>query len=312
MVTVQDFYERQRQALELELVEGAKGLKRVIRVPEAHRPGLSLAGYLRSHAKKRILVFGRVEMDFLRDLAPQRRIACLKSLLTSVTPAVIVSRRLVLPKELIALCKERKMPLFRSKMQTMQLLKCLLFLLDEAFAPTMTCHGCLVEVFGLGVLIQGDSSVGKSEAALGLIERGHRLISDDVVKIRRCEGGVLEGTGVDLGKHHMEVRGIGIINVANLYGAVCICDKKNIDIVVKLEVWDDDHAYDRLGLDEKTVEILGVPIPIHILPVKPGRDVVLLLETITLNHRLKSMGYHSAREFEKNLFTALSQRRLKR
>ena len=151
----------------------------------------------------------------------------------------------------------------------MNLLTHLSQLLSEAFSPSMTCHGTLVEVFGVGVLIQGDSSVGKSEAALGLIEHGHRLVSDDVVNVRKREG-YLEGSGAELTRHHMEIRGIGIINVAHLYGMVCVRKQKSIDLVVKLEQWDDARFYDRVGLDEKSCALLGINIPYHVLPVKPG------------------------------------------
>ena len=154
-----------------------------------------------------------------------------------------------------------------------------------------------------------DSAVGKSEAALGLIERGHRLISDDIVKVKKREGSYLEGSGAELTRHHMEIRGIGIINVANLYGAVCVRDYKSIDIAVKLETWDEDRFYDRVGLDEKSCDILGVKLPFHLLPVKPGRDVVLLLETIALNHRLKGMGLHSAKEFSEKLHTIIQDKK---
>src|SRR5262249_22782835 len=160
--------------------------------------------------------------------------------------------------------------------------------------------------FDLGLLIQGESAVGKSEAALGLIERGHRLIGDDIVKVKRKED-FLEGFGVELSRHHIEVRGIGIINVASLYGAICVREKKSLDIVVKLEVWDDTHFYG-VGLEEKTVPILGIEVPYHILPVKPGRDVVLLLETIALNHRLKKMGRNSAKEFNEELLMAIESK----
>lgn len=287
MYRVENLYDEHRKVLKLEVIAGKRGLRRYIKVPEAHRPGLSLSGYLKNHAVKRILVFGKVEIEYLRDLNPSLRIERLKAILSPKLPAVIVARRLSPPKELLSLCEEKKIPLFSSSMTTMDLLNKLTLLLLEAFAPSLSCHGCFVEVFGIGVLIQGESAVGKSEAALGLIERGHRLVSDDIVKVRLKEGNYLEGYGVELSKHHMEVRGIGIINIANLYGMVCVQEKKSLDIVVKLEVWDDSHFYDRVGLDEKTITILSVQVPYHILPVKPGRDVVLLLETIALNHRLK-------------------------
>jgi HPr kinase/phosphorylase len=192
-------------------------------------------------------------------------------------------------------------------MTTMNLLSKLTLLLTEEFAPSLNCHGTLVEVFGVGVLIQGESSVGKSEAGLGLIERGHRLISDDIVKVKKRENHI-EGSGAELTRHHMEIRGLGIINVAHLYGAVCVREKKSVDIVVKLEAWDNHSFYDRVGLDEKYCDILSIKIPFHILPVKPGRDVVLLLETIALNHRLKKMGYNSAKEFNTKLLETITRK----
>ncbi len=312
MYLVEDLYKQHGERLGLELVAGKEGTKRRIQVPEAHRPGLSLSGYLTSHAGKRILIFGKVEIEYLRHLEPEIRIQRLTAILAAPTPAVIVARRYRPPKELAHLCETHQIPLFRASMSTMNLLSKLTVLLGEEFAPTMSCHGTLVEVFGVGVLIQGDSSVGKSEAALGLIERGHRLISDDIVKVKRREGNYIEGCGAELTRHHMEIRGIGIINVANLYGVVCVRDNKSIDLVVKLEVWDDQKFYDRVGLDEKSCDILGVKLPYHILPVKPGRDVVLLLETIALNHRLKGMGYNSAKEFKTKLLDMITLKHTKK
>lgn len=309
MYTVEDLYIKHGPDLELELISGKEGMHRPIRAPEAHRPGLSLAGFLKSHARRRILIFGKVEIQYLQDLQPKVRIERLTALLSfKETPAVIVSRSYSPPGELQDLCIRHRIPLFRTPMKTMNLLSQLTLLLTGEFAPTMTLHGTLVEVFGVGVLIQGDSSVGKSEAALGLIERGHRLISDDAVRVKNREGKYLEGSGAELTKHLMEIRGIGIINVAHLYGVVCVRNEKSIDLVVKLENWDDNHFYDRVGVDDKYCDILSVSVPFHILPVKPGRDVVLLLETIALNHRLKHMGYNSAREFRNKLIELTSGR----
>ena len=306
MYRVEDLYKQHGEALGLELVAGKNGLQRKIQVPEAQRPGLSLAGFLKSHASKRVLVFGKVEIEYIRNLSPKVRIGRLEQLLNSDMPAVIIARRYKPPKELLQLCEKLSIPLLRASMSTMNLLSKLMILLIEQFAPSMSCHGTLVEVFGVGVLIQGDSSVGKSEAALGLIERGHRLVSDDIVKIRKRESTYIEGSGAELTRHHMEIRGIGIINVAHLYGAVCVRDNKSIDLVVKLEDWDDQQFYDRLGIEEKHTAFLGVKVPYHILPVKPGRDVVLLLETIALNHRLKHMGYNSAKEFKTKLLDMIA------
>lgn len=308
MYTVQEFFDKYGENLGLELIVGKNGLKRPIKLPEVQRPGLSLAGYLKNHASKRVIIFGKVEILYLRDLNKQVRLERLRGILTAHTPAVIVSRRYRPPKELVAFCEQDGIPLFRGSMTTMNLISKMTFLLSEEFSPSMTCHGTLVEAFGVGILIQGNSSVGKSEAALGLIERGHRLISDDVVKVKVREGSYLEGSGPELTRHLMEIRGIGIINVAHLYGAVCVRDDKRLDLVVKLEEWDDRHFYDRIGLDEKYLDILGISVPYHVLPVKPGRDVVLLLETIALNHRLKEMGYHSAKEFNAKLLETISKK----
>jgi HPr kinase/phosphorylase len=312
MYTVQNLFDSYKQKIGLELLAGKQGLSRRIKVPEVHRPGLSLSGYLKDYTGQRVLVFGNVEISYLRDLDKETRLERLKKILTSQTPAIVMGGRYQAPKDLIAFCDQQEIPLFRSSMTTMALLNKMTFLLNEEFSPSMTCHGTLVDAFGVGVLIQGDSSVGKSEAALGLIERGHRLISDDVVKVRLREGAYLDGSGPELTRHLMEIRGIGIINVAHLYGAVCVRDEKKVDIVVKLEEWDDKRFYDRIGLDEKYCDILGIKVPYHVLPVKPGRDVVLLLETIVLNHRLKEMGYNSAKEFNTKLLETIAKKQNQR
>lgn len=308
MFTVEEYVDRNGKELELELVAGHTGVKRLIRVPEAYRPGLGLAGYVKSHTDKRILVFGKAEIEYMRELTPELRALRLDALLTSDTPAVIVARRYRAPRELSLGCRQRQVPLFRSPMRTSTLLSKLTVSLAEEFAPTVTRHGTLVDVFGVGVLIQGDSAVGKSEAALGLIERGHRLIADDVVRVRKREDHYLEGFGIELTRHHMEIRGIGIINVASLYGAVCVRDSKRLDLVVHLEVWNDDHFYDRVGLEEQLCDILDVKLPFHVLPLKPGRDVVLLLETIALRHRLMRMGINTAKELNARLIATISRK----
>jgi HPr kinase/phosphorylase len=309
---VGNLFEQHGKDLSLELIAGKQGLSRRIHKAEVQRPGLSLTGYLKGFVSTRILIIGKQEIEFLRELEPAMRKLRLEAILTVATPAVIIARAGGAPKEMISLCEKLGIPLFRASLTATSLLSRITFLLLEEFCPSVTLHGTLVEVFGVGVLIQGESSVGKSEAALGLIERGHRLISDDVVRVKKKEGACLVGSGPELTRHLMEIRGIGIINVAHLYGAVCVRPDKDIDIVVKLEEWDDQHFYDRVGLDEKFIDILGVSIPYHLLPVKPGRDVVLLLETIALNHRLKDMGYNSAKEFNAKLLETIARRQKKR
>jgi HPr kinase/phosphorylase len=308
MYQVKEFYEKYKDALSLSFITGEKGLSKWIRVPETQRPGLSLSGYLKNYVNQRVLVLGTLEISYLKDLDPQLRIERIRGILTPKTPLIIIAGKYAPVKEIIAFCKENSLALFRTKMKTMECLTRTSFLLKEDFSPSMTCHGTLVEAFGVGVLIQGDSSIGKSEAALGMIERGHRLISDDIVKIKVKEGSYLEGSGPELTRHLMEIRGIGIINVAHLYGAVCVRDDKKVDMVIKLEEWDDKRFYDRVGLDQKFCDILGMSIPYHILPVKPGRDVVLLIETIALNYRLKEMGFNSAKDFNVKLLETIARK----
>jgi HPr kinase/phosphorylase len=309
---VKDLLQEFEKSLELTVVAGEAGLSRVVRLPQAHRPGLSLAGYLKNYVNQRVLVLGSTEIAYLRDLPKAVLHDRLSAILTKQTPVVIVAGKLTPIKELVAYCKKNNLPLMRSKMRTMELLTRITYFLMELFSPAATCHATLVEAFGIGVLIQGDSSVGKSEAALSLIERGHRLIADDVVKVRLREGAYLEGSCSDLTRHFMEIRGIGIINVAHLYGMVSVRDSKRIDMIVKLEVWDDADYYDRVGTEQSVQKILGIDVPYHILPVKPGRDLALLLETIVLNHRLKEMGYNSVSEFNTKLRDAIGSKQRKR
>lgn len=308
MYRVEDLFTSCHEELNLELFHGRKGLNRKIKSPEVHRPGLSLSGYMKNFASFRILVFGKMEIEYLRTLDSETRRSRLEVIVGDSTPAVFVARRYRPPKELSAICEKKGIPLFRSSLPTMALYSKLLLFLTRAFSPQTSLHGTLMEVFGVGVLIQGDSSVGKSEAALGLLESGHRLISDDVVKVKKTENNYLVGYGPELTRHLLEIRGIGIINVAHLYGAVSVRPDKAIDVVIKLEEWNDTHFYDRVGLEEKFCDILGVNVPFHILPVKPGRDVTLLIETIVLNFRLKEMGYHSAKEFQSKLMSAMGRK----
>lgn len=310
MYTVENFYIKYKNVLGLKLLSGKKGLKKCIKKPEIHRPGLSLTGYIKNYKSFRILIFGKSENLYLNKLNENIRISRLKKV-TKDAPAVIVAHKNIPLKELVHICDKNNIPLFGADMETMALMSKIIIVLMDDFSPNINMHGTLVEVFGVGVLIQGESSVGKSEAALGLLERGHRLISDDVVKIRKKKDDCLIGSGPELTRHLMELRGIGIINVAHLYGAVCVRSNIALDIIIKLEEWDDTHFYDRVGLKEKFVDILGIKVPFHLLPVKPGRDVVLLIETLTLNHRLKSSGYNSAKEFNIKLLEMISKRKNK-
>ncbi len=308
MLTIEDFFKDFGDHLSLEMKAGKAGLNKSITAPEIERPGLALTGFLDGYSFKRILVFGRIEIEYLRTLSPLVRKRRLSKVLSSKLPMVIVTRDTEPLDEMKDLCERRNISLFTSKHTTSHVMQKITYYLGRAFAKSESCYGTLVEAFGKGVLIQGDSSVGKSETALGLIERQHRLVSDDVVILSRREGTYIEGEGPAITRHLMEIRGIGIINVAHLYGAVCVSEKANIDVVVKLEEWDDSHFYDRVGVEEKHIEFLGVRIPYYILPVKPGRDAVLLIETIVLNHRLKVMGVNSAKEFNIKLLDTMARK----
>ncbi len=301
---VQDLYDE--QALKLNLVAGERGVEKEIIKPDVHRPGLSLTGYLKGHDPMRILIFGQVEMAYMSDLGQKERASRLEAIISEKTPAVFVGRSFAPPYELVRLCDEHAVPLFCSPIKTTSLISTLNILLVDAFAPVMTCHGSFVEVHGVGLLMQGESAIGKSEAALSLVDRGHRLISDDIVRVKKREGDYLEGSGMELSRSHIELRGIGILNLAHLYGIGSIREKKKLDLVVKLEVWDDTHFYDRSGLYDDSIEILGIEVPYHVLPVKPGRDIALLIETLALNHRLKVQGKNSAQELEAKLMKVMN------
>ena len=233
----------------------------------------------------------------------------LKGVITKTNPLVIITRKLLLPDTLMKLCEELKIPILITSLKSTEALGKLTRILSDAFSPQESLHGTLVEAFGIGILLQGKSSVGKSETALGMIERGHRLISDDIVRINRKEEEILIGSGPELNRHLLEIRGIGIINVAHLFGAVSVKNQVKLDIIIHLEEWNDTHFYDRIGLEERFTSILNTPIPTYMLPVKPGRDVILLLETTVLNHRLKKMGYDSAKDFNIKLLDKISKRK---
>jgi HPr kinase/phosphorylase len=304
-ITVKEFYDNLKDKLRLNLIAGEKGLNRKISVAEINRPGLALAGYFKYFASRRVQVIGKVEITYLETVSEEERRRNIKKLLEEDIPCCIISRNYVPPKELIEESNALGIPLFRSPLITMVLLnKATLFLADY-FAPNATITGDLLEIYGVGALLKGQSGAGKSECALSLLKRGHRLIADDVVRVRIRGGDQLIGTGNPITKHHMEIRGLGIINVQTLFGAGCIREDKRIDIVIFMEEWDPKKDYERLGLEEKTFNILGMEIPFVVLPVKPGREVALLVEVACLNQRLKWLGYNSARDLNERLIGAM-------
>lgn len=300
-LTVRQFYDSLKDKLDLRLVAGEQGLKRKILISEINRPGLALSGYVEFFANRRGQVLGKVEISYLRSLSPEERKKRIGAFLDQKIPFCIVARNYVPPPELISEADRIGIPIFRSTLVTTRLLNLCTIFLEESFSPHSSLIANLVEVYGVGVLIQGKSGVGKSECTLSLVERGHRLVSDDYIYVHLIDGSYLEGEGSELTRFHMEIRGLGIIDVRNLFGVGCVRQRKRLDLAVTLEPWEREKEYERLGLDEEQIKILGVSIPHILLPVGPGRDLALLVEVAALNHRIKMMGYHAAQELDRNV-----------
>jgi HPr kinase/phosphorylase len=274
---------------------------REIEVTEINRPGLELAGFFENFAWQRIQIFGQGESAFLARTAGDGRLSNLERLFTYRIPCCVFTHALKPTDDFAALAEKAECPVLQTPLSSSEFTMRILRVLSTIFAPRQSVHGTLVEVFGIGVLIQGDSGVGKSETALALIERSHRLVADDVVEIRRVSGNILLGAGAKVVSYHMEIRGLGIINIAHLYGVGAIRDRKQVQLVCQLENWDPQKNYDRIGAEENTIEILGVHVPLVVIPIKPGRNIPVIIETAARNERLKKMGYNSAKEFNRNI-----------
>ncbi|MDR0597441.1 MAG: HPr(Ser) kinase/phosphatase [Treponema sp.] len=293
---------KEHNSLNLRCIGGRKGLPRVISSAELNRPGLALSGFYDRFANQRIQLFGRGEVAYLNKLDAEGKTDTLKQMFSYPIPCCIFTHSITPVRIFFELAEAAECPILQTDLETAEFSSRLMRILSNIFAPRQSVHGVLVEVYGLGVLILGDSGVGKSETALELIERGHRLVADDVVEILCVDGNILIGAGANkIIGHHMEIRGLGIINVTHLFGVRAIRDQKQIQLVVKLEEWDSKKMYDRLGMEEEFSEFLGVSIPKLEIPVKPGRNIPIIIETAAMNERLKKMGYNSAREFNQNI-----------
>jgi HPr kinase/phosphorylase len=293
---------KEQNALGLRCIGGRKGLAREITIPDLNRPGLALSGFYESFAWQRIHVFGRGENAYLKVLEDEGKTDSLEKFFSYPLPAAVFTHGLAPGKHFFSLAEAAGCPILQTDLSSTDFTSRVMRVLADIFAPRSSVHGVLVEVYGIGILITGDSGVGKSETALELVERGHRLVADDVVEIRCVNGSILMGQGANkvIG-HHMEIRGLGIINITHLFGVGAIRDKKQIQLVCALEEWDPNKVYDRIGTEEKTDELLGVRVPRLEIPVKPGRNVPIIVETAAMNERLKKMGYHSAKEFNQNI-----------
>jgi HPr kinase/phosphorylase len=293
---------KEHNSLSLRCIGGRRGLGRAITIPNLNRPGLAIMGFFDSFAYERIQVFGRGEAAAVKKLIGEKNTDAIAQLFSHRIPCCIFTHNLSPEQEFFDEAEKAECPLLQTDLDTSELVIRLTRILANILAPKKSIHGVLVEVYGLGILLLGSSGVGKSETALELIERGHRLVADDAVEMRCINGNVLmgEGTNKIIG-HHMEIRGLGIINITHLFGVRAIRDRKQIQLVVELEEWDAAKNYDRLGSKELYMEFLGVSIPKLEIPVKPGRNVPIILEVAAMNERLKSMGYNSSKEFNQNI-----------
>jgi HPr kinase/phosphorylase len=295
-----------RVELGLEIIAGHKGLDRRITAASIQKPGLALAGFVEMFKPGRVQVFGRTEVDYLWSLVPDERTKAVENLLGCAPPAVVVTRGLDIPEQLIGSADTHSVPLLQTGLRSSIFVDSLHRYLSNRLARVRSVHGVLVDVFGVGVLMIGKSGIGKSECALELVMRGHRLVADDVIEISKRPPSTIIGSGAELIRHHMEIRGLGIINVRDLFGVAAIRETKRIDLVVSLEDWDSEKSYERLGVSSTTHEILGVVLPKVLIPVRPGRSLTTIVEVAARNQLLKAMGHHSAMEFQNRVQEGLN------
>ena len=293
----------------LTLVAGNDGIHREIFTSDLSRPGMELTGYFKYYPKERLQLIGETEMNYFLDLTEEQQKERIRRLCTDVTPGIVISRGMDIPEVIIEAANESGVPVLHSPRKTTRVISRLTNYLEAKFAPTTAIHGVLVDINGVGVLITGQSGVGKSETALELVKRGHRLVADDNVEIRQEDYDTLIGNPPPLIEHLLEIRGVGIINIMTLFGAGAVRSQKKISYIVNLEIWDEKKQYDRLGLDEERFKIMDVELPKITIPVRPGRNLAVIIEVAAMNFRLKKMGFNAAEEFSDRLTTMIEQER---
>src|SRR5215471_14443546 len=308
LVTVERFYTDHASTLELSLLAAAGGLKRTIREPTVNRPGLVLTGFTRYFAFKRLQVIGNAEAYYLKSLPPEARLKRYETFFSYKIPCVVFSRNLHPDKLFLKAAEEANVPIFRCPMVTMKFINLATLALEMMFAPRGTEMGSMVDILGVGVIIRGESGIGKSESVLALIERGYSLVADDITKVMLVDGREVIGTSAELTRDHMEVRGIGIINVAAMFGIKSIRSEKRVDLVLTLKVWNEVSDVDRLGMEQEYVKILGVDVAHITIPVRPGRDLARLIEVAAYQTKLKMSGYNPAKELNDRLISKMTQR----
>jgi HPr kinase/phosphorylase len=300
-LTVEIFLNRKRDSLALELLTDDRGLVRTLSRPDISSPGLVLTGFIERFPEDRIQVLGETEVAFLNSLDDDRRRAALELFLSFEFPVIFLTKGQSAPEPLLQIANDRGVPVIRTALKTSDFYSRIKPFLEDYFAPVTTIHGSLADVYGVGLLFTGKSGIGKSEAVLDLVERGHRLVADDVVIASKRGSGVLMGRGHELQRHHMEIRGVGIIDIASLFGIRSIRQQKRIEVIVQLESWDEDATYDRTGLDPQIVDILGIEIPRVVVPLNPGKNITVITEVVALNHLQKYAGTDSAALFNQRL-----------
>ncbi len=303
-LTVETLFEDKREVLDLELLSGG-GLDRNIEAPTLSSPGLVLTGYDGRAPRGRLQVMGETEMSFLRSRGPQGMQESLDRLFALDMPALVVTKAMEVPGPLLETARRRGVPVFRTSLKTGEFYRRIQPYLEGMFAPTTTLHGSMADVYGVGLLIVGRSGIGKSECVLDLVERGHRLVADDLVYVSRRGNDVLIARGHELQRHHMEIRGVGIVDIPSLFGIRSIRQQKRIEVVVRLVDWNEKDAYERTGLELELVEILDVKLPQATIPLNPGKNVTVIAEVIAMNHLLKYSGVHTAERFNASLQAAM-------
>ncbi|MFQ5583587.1 MAG: HPr(Ser) kinase/phosphatase [Calditrichia bacterium] len=301
ILTVEKLYKDNRKRLNLKLISSEAGYDRVITLSELHRPGLALAGFIELFSYNRVQVLGNTEMRYLKSLNAEKKQKALQKVFEFEIPCIFVTDSNRIPTQLIVLANEKKICVFRTNYSTTAFSHLLSDYLQSHFAPRKTIHGTLVDVYGIGLLFTGRSGIGKSEISLDLVERGHRLVADDVVVVTKKSEEILMGEPVELATHHLEIRGLGIIDVRSIFGIRAVRIHKRLEVEVKLVEYDPKADYDRLGLEEKSTKILDVKIPQVTLPINPGKNITVIAETIALNHLMKLYGHHTPREFVERL-----------
>ena len=307
LVTVERFYTSHAGELQLRLLAGASGLKRPIREPTVNRPGLALAGFTKYFAGKRVQAVGAAEATYLKSLSKEERHQRYELLFSYKIPCVVFSRDLKPDRDFLRAAEKANVPIFQSPLITMKFINLATLALEAMFAPKGTDIGSMVDILGVGVIVRGESGIGKSECVLALIERGYSLVSDDITKVTLLDGREVVGTSAELTRNHMEVRGIGIINVAAMFGVKCIRNEKRVDLVVSLKAWEDVPDVDRLGIEDQHTEILGIKIPHIIIPVRPGRDLARLVEVAAFQTKLKLSGYNPGKELNDRLLAKMAR-----